>query len=233
MTRRAVVRIGDDLEEAPARTAGDRVGVALQFADVVEPAAHRRHLVAVGLAHGLQRAQHAVLVDAHDHQPQPGHPRPLHPAPIRPLVGQVRRLPLGQRRIAARVVRIHGRPVVEEVLERRRRSRRPLDRRAVGQRRRDPVRMPRPPAVELPAEVLERHPVHVAVDQPTDAPERRRAPRRRAGRVQSRLREDGAARRLLEPHRRDANPGLRRHRAVVVHAPVGGRAGSGGSAGRP
>ena len=138
-----LVRVGDDLEEPPARPAGLRVDVALQFADVVEPAPHRRHLVAVGPAVGLQRAQHAVLVDAHDHQPQPGHPRALHPAPVGALVGQVRRLPLRQRRIAARVVRIHRRPVVEEVLERRRRPGRPLDRRAVRQRRGDPVRMPR------------------------------------------------------------------------------------------
>ena len=149
ITRRACERVGDDLEEALAGPAGLRVDVVLQLADVLEPAAHRVHLVAALGAVGLQLAQHAVLVDAHHHQPQSRLLDALDPALVHALVGEVVLGPLGKLRVAARVVRLERVAVVERSSAPRRAVPAALRSvRAVGQRVGDAVRVPRLAAVE-------------------------------------------------------------------------------------
>ena len=223
--------VGDDLEEALARAAGLGVDVALELADVLEAPAHGVHLVAVGLPVRLQLAQHPVLVDAHDHDPQAAQPGPLDPAPVGALVGEVVGAPGGHLGIAARVVRRLGCAVVEEVLRGRRGALRALDGRAVGQREGNAVLMPRAAAVEVAAQVLERHPVHVALDDAADPPVRHGAGPGRTGGVQLRLGIDRATGGRDEPHpgehRSRSGGGGQRERSaggLLLDAPVGRRA---------
>lgn len=185
--------VGDDLEETPCRARRTAVDVVLELVDRLEAVAYGVHLVAVGLAVGLQQAEDPVLVGAHDHQPQPGHPRALDPAPVGALVGQVGRRPGREGRPAGGVVRLDRVVVVEEVLHRRREPLRSLDRGAVGQGIGDAVRVPGLAAVEAAAEKLIGHPVHVALQQAADAAVAGVALGRRAGRVQLGVGVVGAA----------------------------------------
>src|SRR5918995_1366824 len=80
-----------------------------------------------------------------------------------------------------------------------RRALRALDLGTVGQRRGNPVAVPWPAAVEVAAQVLEIHPVHVPVEGAADLAVGGGASGRCAGDVELRLREDRAAARRDEP----------------------------------
>ena len=108
--------------------------------------------------------------------------------PVRPVL---------EGRPAGRVVRVR-RVAPERVLERRARAAR-LVVGAVDERDGDAEAVPRLAAVGAAAEELERHHVHVRVDQPARLAERGRAGRRLAGHVDLGLREGRAAAR---PRRR-------------------------------
>ena len=217
-------RVGDDAEPALARPAVLGVDVVLQLAQAPRLQAHAVHLVAGVLLVGIERAEHLVVDEQVDHQPQAGAVGALEPAVVGLLVrerGVVR--PVLERRPAARVVRADRVAVREHVLADRAGAA-GLVVGAVDERARHAVRMPRAPAVDAAAEELEGHHVHVRVEQAAHLAERawRRGSARR--RRWSRPRDSRRSRRPARSAKRVAD--VAEHEAAVLHARASCRPGA-------
>ena len=226
-------RVGDDAEPPLAGSARLGVDVVLQRVQVPALDLHRVHVVAGVAGRGHQRAQRLVVDQIGDHETQAGLPGPFDAGVVVALLGQRRRArPVHERRPAVHVGRPCRSAVVDERLER---AVGPLlvGGAACGQRVDDAERAPRPAAVPVPAQELERGDVGVALDGAEHVGLGAGAAERRAHRVDLGLGVGGAA------GGGDEGDGQARARAGIghgeplrrgpVHRPLRGGAGRAGA----
>jgi hypothetical protein len=168
------------------------VDVVLELTDPARLEPHAVHLVARVLLVRIEGAEHLVVDQQVHEDPLAAAPGALDPPVVGLLVGErVVVRPVLQRRPAARVVGADGVAVGDRVLADGAEAV-GLVVRAVDQRARRPVRMPRTAAVDPAAEELEGHHVHVGVEEAGDLAERGGAPRGLADGVDVGLGVDGA-----------------------------------------
>ena len=158
-------RIVDQPQPSLAGPAVLGVDVVLERVQVTVLQARAVHLVAAVPLERIEVAERLVLDQQVHEDPEAAAPRALDPLVIRVLVRQRLRVgPAGEGRPAAGVVAAR-RVAVQDVLEHRAAAAAGRVVGAVDERVLDAVLVPRPAAVRRPAEELERHPVHVAVDE--------------------------------------------------------------------
>ena len=180
-------RVRHDPEPSLSGAAGLGVDVVLERVQVAALDVDARHVVARVVLLGHHRAERLVVDELGDHHPHPGLPRPLDGGVVVALLGEPRwARPLAEGRPPVHVAR-PGRPA--EVQERLDRAVGPLLVRGAvgGERRRSAERVPRPSAMPVAAEELERGHVRVTFHGAAHGGPWARTAGRRAGGVDVRL----------------------------------------------
>ncbi len=156
--------VGHDAVPTAAGTAVLRVDVALELAHVVGLQSHGLHVVAGVVLERVELAELVVLDQEVDEDPLSTAPGAFEPLPVRALVGQrVGCRPVLERRPADRVMCADRRAGAGDVLQHGACALSLLVVGAVLEGSSDAVGVPRPPAVHVAAEELERHAVRVPV----------------------------------------------------------------------